>query len=94
MEKGTKLLYGTVVQLHKLLCSLVPDGKLDAKDVTYDLLGHLLKSNCTKKQSTIAQVHLITFEHSLDELGSIEVLLAGITDTSSNHHDRTCKSSV
>ena len=37
----------------KLLRSLIPEGKLDADDVTYDSLVALLKSRCKKKQSTV-----------------------------------------
>ena len=37
----------------KLLRSLVPKGKLDADDITYDSLVALLKSHFKKKQSTV-----------------------------------------
>ena len=38
-------------QTFKLLRSLVPNGKLDADDITYDSLVRLLKSLYKKKQS-------------------------------------------
>ena len=38
-------------QTFKLLWSLVPNGKLDADDITYDSLVRLLKSLYKKKQS-------------------------------------------
>ena len=37
----------------KLLRSLVPDGKLDAEDVTYDSLVELLKDHYTKTRSSL-----------------------------------------
>ncbi len=37
----------------KLLCSLVPDGKLDAEGVTYDSLVELLKGHYGQTQSSI-----------------------------------------
>ena len=40
-------------QTFKLLRSLVPDGKLDADDITYDSLVGLLKSHYKKKQSVV-----------------------------------------
>ena len=40
-------------QTLKLLRSLVPDGKLDADDITYDSLVGLLKSHYKKKQSIV-----------------------------------------
>ena len=43
----------------QLLRSLVPDGKLDAADVTYASLCKLLKSHFTKKQSVM--VHRFNF---------------------------------
>ena len=43
----------------KLLRSLVPDGKLDADDITYDSLVGLLKSHYKKKQSVV--VHRFNF---------------------------------
>ena len=46
-------------QTFKLLQSLMPDGKLDADDVTYNSLVGLLKSNFTKKQSVV--VHRFNF---------------------------------
>jgi len=46
-------------QTFKLLRSLVPDGKLDADDITYDSLVGLLKSHYKKKQSVV--VHRFNF---------------------------------
>ena len=43
----------------KLLRSLVPDGKLDVDDITYDSLVGLLKSHYKKKQSVV--VHQFNF---------------------------------
>ena len=46
-------------QTFKLLQSLVPDGKLDADDLTYDSLVGLLKSHYKKKQTVV--VHRFNF---------------------------------
>ena len=46
-------------QTFKLLRSLVPDGRLDAEDVTYDTLIQLLRSHYKKKQSVV--VHCFNF---------------------------------
>ena len=47
----------------KLLCSLVPEGKLDVDEVTYDSLVKLLNAHYSKKQSTI--VHRFKFHSHL-----------------------------
>ena len=46
-------------QTFKLLRSLVPDSKLDADDVTYDMLVTLLKTLFGKKQSVV--IHRFNF---------------------------------
>ena len=46
-------------QTFKLLRSLVPDGKLDADDISFDSLVGLLKSHYKKKQSVV--VHRFNF---------------------------------
>ena len=46
-------------QTFKLLRSLVPDGKLDADDISFDSLVGLLKSHYKKKQSVV--VHWFNF---------------------------------
>ena len=46
-------------QTFKLLRSLVPDGKLDADDITFNSLLGLLKSHYKKKQSVV--VHRFNF---------------------------------
>ena len=50
-------------QTFKLLRSLVPDGRLDAEDVTYDSLIQLLRSHYKKKQSVV--VHRFNFNTRL-----------------------------
>lgn len=50
----------------KLLRSLVPDGKLDADDVSFDSLMKLLKSHYGKK--TIRRCSPILLQHSIEEI--------------------------
>lgn len=58
-KKRSILLTACREQTFKLLRSLVPNGKLDADDITYDSLVQLLHSHYKKKQSVV--VHCFNF---------------------------------